>query len=692
MNFNLPQHASSAATCQEFVVGPLFDSSIQVVQLVVGQINKMINSLHQFKRNKMLTSLIDKKNYCSTKILENNKNSSAAAIKAIYIEQINSSRLFQNTQSSLFFNTNNLPRAYCQKRTLFSGMTDRMQSPKSHQNQSPNSPQSRFSTDRLKNLLANASNPESKLNIMESYSIGLENSIYRFHNAARRRNFLGRIFVASGLLYISYFLYEMVTSAAGPSAPSSSQNSGFRRNIFYGNGVNDNVRMERSSTKFSDVCGIDEAKGELLEIVSYLSAPSKYEAIGAKLPKGVLLYGPPGNGKTLLAQAVSGEAQVPFFHISGSQFDEQYVGVGAKRVRELFQTAKQNAPCVVFIDEIDSVGGKRTSADIYPYANQTINQLLAELDGFVKNSGVIVIGATNRRDNLDKALLRPGRFDLEVHVGKPDQKGRIELLKHYTKNVISSSSLSLEKFGALTGGFSAADVSNLVNQAALHAAFKNKISIDDHDLSYALDKLVMGLESKSKIEDDKMNWMTAVHEAGHALVSYYTEGAMPLNKVTILKRGNSLGHTAFIPNNEFVHSKKELMAKVEVSLGGRAAEEVVFGKNEVTGGCSSDLYHAESTLKHMFRELGMGKEIYTDSSSKLKDDMTSQINESYSHVLDLLKSKKHILIAVAQCLLQYETLNAEQFNKIVQRASDSSPSNTNPSKFETKSDKDTIKT
>ncbi|MEN2495377.1 MAG: ATP-dependent zinc metalloprotease yme1l1 [Marteilia pararefringens] len=464
------------------------------------------------------------------------------------------------------------------------------------------------------------------------------------------------IFAAGGFLTLYTFFHNQPTTITS-------------KNIFPASDTTDYIKSERSNVMFDDVCGIEEAKVELNEIVNFLENPQKYSVLGAKLPKGVLLHGPPGNGKTLLAKAVSGQASVPFFHISGSQFDEQFVGVGAKRVRELFKKASDNAPCVIFIDEIDSVGAKRTSADLYPYANQTINQLLAELDGFIENSGVIVIGATNRPDNLDKALLRPGRFDTLVYVGHPDITGRKELFKHYSSKIRVDPKLLFDKISRQTAGFSAAEIYNVVNQAALRAALKDKAFVDEFDFAYAYDKITMGAEKKNKIPDPEINWNTAIHEAGHALAAYYTPGSASLNKITILSRGSSLGHTSFVSNNEFTKTKKEMFASVDVALGGRAAEELIFGPDNITTGCANDLKQANSTLSNMVVNLGMDSNntLRSNSDKKHNDIIEKELNSSYSRVSMILQEHKEELIAVAQCLMQYETLNIEQFEKILSR-------------------------
>ncbi|KAH9492109.1 ATP-dependent zinc metalloprotease yme1l, partial [Bulinus truncatus] len=308
------------------------------------------------------------------------------------------------------------------------------------------------------------------------------------------------------------------------------------------NSISYEVNAEDVNVTFEDVKGAAEAKQELQDIVNFLRDPEKYTALGAKLPKGVLLVGPPGVGKTLLARAVAGEAGVPFFHASGSEFDEMFVGLGAKRIRQLFSAAQEQAPCIIFIDEFDSVGAKRTSSAIHPYANQTVNQLLNEMDGFQQNEGIIVMGATNKVDNMDKALRRPGRFDVEVTVTLPDFKGRKEIIELYISKVKKDPNVDVDKLARGTTGFSGAELENLVNQAALKAVIDGNDTVTMDHLEFARDKIIMGPERKHRIPDEETNLTTAYHEAGHTLVAYFTKDATPLHKVTIIPRGQSLGH------------------------------------------------------------------------------------------------------------------------------------------------------
>ena len=383
--------------------------------------------------------------------------------------------------------------------------------------------------------------------------------------------------------------------------------STFRRVLI---GDSNEVLQEDIDVTFNDVKGVDEAKQELQEIVEFLKNPEKFSTLGGKLPKGVLLVGPPGTGKTLLARAVAGEAGVPFFHAAGPEFDEILVGQGARRVRDLFATAKQKAPCVVFIDEIDSVGAKRTNSVLHPYANQTINQLLTEMDGFKQNEGVIVLGATNRRDDLDKALIRPGRFDVEIQVSLPDFEGRKEIIKLYLDKIKFASNVDVDVLARGTTGFTGADLENMINQAALRAAIDGHNSVTMSYIENSRDKVLMGPEKKSRIPDEEANKITAYHEAGHALVAYHTKDSHPLHKVTIIPRGPSLGHTAYIPEKESYHiTKSQMLAMMDTLMGGRVAEELIFGPEKITTGASSDLKKATKMATNMVKDWGMSDKV-----------------------------------------------------------------------------------
>lgn len=352
-------------------------------------------------------------------------------------------------------------------------------------------------------------------------------------------------------------------------------------------GQTSEVEPEKQHARFSDVHGCDEAKEELREVVEFLQDPTRFSSLGGKLPRGVLLVGPPGTGKTLLARAVAGEAQVPFFYMSGSEFDEIYVGVGAKRVRELFQGARDKAPAIIFIDELDAIGSKRNERDA-AYVKQTLNQLLTELDGFSQSTGVIILGATNYPQSLDKALTRPGRFDRKVDVPLPDVRGRVDILKHHMRDVKFGDDVDPSILARGTPGFSGADLENLVNQAAIHASKEKKSVVGSLDLEWAKDKIMIGAEARNRMlrESDKL--ATAYHEAGHALVAHFSPQATPLHKMTIVPRGFALGVTHFLPEMDIVSKTyAQFLAEIDVAMGGKMAEELVYGPESVTSGISN---------------------------------------------------------------------------------------------------------
>lgn len=454
------------------------------------------------------------------------------------------------------------------------------------------------------------------------------------------------------------------------------QFTGFRFGI--SRGANE-IMPEDIEVTFDDVKGCDEAKQELQEIVDFLMNPEKFSVLGGKLPKGCLLEGPPGTGKTLLAKAVAGQAGVPFFQASGSEFDEVLVGQGARRVRDLFKTAKQRAPCVVFIDEIDSVGGKRTSSTLHPYANQTINQLLAEMDGFVSNEGVIVIGATNRKDQLDKALLRPGRFDSEIRVEVPDMKGRKEILELYLSKIKHDQSVNIDKLARMTVGFTPAELENMVNTSAIRAAVEEKEWVTMTEFEYSHDKATIGTDWKSRVRHKDDLLITAYHEAGHTLVNIFTENTDPVHKVTIVSKGQSGGHTAVLPERDAsYHTKAKMLAKLDVFMGGRVAEEIMFGKEKVTGGASSDLAQATSIATSYVKKLGMSEkyglrvthgeeeQMMSESTKNLMDaEINRLLNESYKNATGILKAHRRELDLLADALLKYETLDSDDIRAII---------------------------
>ena len=367
------------------------------------------------------------------------------------------------------------------------------------------------------------------------------------------------------------------------------------------------LSMQQKKVTFKDVAGVDEAKEELKEIIEYLREPQKFQKLGGRIPKGVLLVGPPGTGKTLLARAVAGEANVPFFSISGSDFVEMFVGVGASRVRDLFEQGKKNAPCIIFIDEIDAVGRHRGAGlgGGHDEREQTLNQLLVEMDGFESNDGVILVAATNRPDVLDPALLRPGRFDRRVVVGLPDVRGREEILRVHVKKVPVSDDTNLNVLARGTPGFSGADLANMVNEAALNAARMNRKQVTMYDFELAKDKVLMGAERKSMLLTEEEKRVTAYHEAGHALVSFLREHSDPIHKVTIIPRGMALGVTIFLPGDRHNYTREYLEARLAIAYGGRVAEEIFL--NQMSTGAGSDIESATDLARRMVCEYGMSR-------------------------------------------------------------------------------------
>lgn len=436
---------------------------------------------------------------------------------------------------------------------------------------------------------------------------------------------------------------------------------------------------EGSEVKFADVKGVAEAKAELEEIVEYLKDPSKFTRLGGRLPRGVLLTGPPGTGKTLLAKAIAGEAGVPFYFSSGSQFEEVYVGLGAKRIRELFEAAKKKSPAIIFIDEIDAVGGSRKLKD-QSALKQTLNELLVQLDGFDENNGIIVIGATNFMESLDSALLRPGRFDKHVAVPLPDVGGRRDILELYAKKTKLSKDVDLNVVARGTTGFSGAELYNLMNQAALKASVEGLNSITMSVLEYAKDKILMGAERRTAVITAKTAKNTAYHEAGHALVAILTEGAMPIHKATIMPRGNSLGMVQQLPEGDQTsQSYKEMLAFMDVCMGGRVAEELIFGEENITSGASSDIMQATRMARNMVTKLGFSTDVgivyhggnvgEESASAETRSHIDSEVKKltqaSYNRAKELLKkhSKAHGLLA--ETLLEYETLTGEEIVDLV---------------------------
>ncbi len=462
------------------------------------------------------------------------------------------------------------------------------------------------------------------------------------------------------------------------------------------------INPDGTRITFKDVAGCEEAKTELQEIVHFLKKPKKYHKIGAKIPKGALLLGPPGTGKTLLAKAVSGEAKVPFFTISGAEFVEMFVGVGASRVRDLFNEAKKNSPSIIFIDEIDAVGRHRGAGlgGGHDEREQTLNQILVEMDGFDTKTNVILIAATNRPDVLDKALLRPGRFDRQIVVDTPDVNGREQILKIHTKKIPLASNVKLNTIAKGTPGLVGADLENLVNESALLAARKNKTTVSMKDFEEAKDKVMMGLERKSLVLTDEDKKITAYHEAGHALVAYYTKNADPVHKITIIPRGRALGLTAQIPEVErFNYSKDYLLGRLDILMGGRCAEKIIF--NNMTTGAGNDISVATDIAKKMVCEWGMsdkigpltfgkkdeevflGKEIsksrdYSEKKSIIIDDeITSLVKNAEINATRILNKYIKNLHDVSNLLLSKETVDRSEFEDVVENGLPDTKSSSN---------------
>jgi ATP-dependent metalloprotease len=437
------------------------------------------------------------------------------------------------------------------------------------------------------------------------------------------------------------------------------------------------TKPELQTTRFSDVHGCDEAKEELQELVDFLKSPESFSTLGGKMPKGVLLTGPPGTGKTLLARAVAGEAQVPFFYMSGSEFDEVYVGVGAKRVRELFANARTKSPAIIFIDELDAVGSKRHERDA-AYAKQTLNQLLTELDGFEQNSGVIIIGATNFPESLDKALTRPGRFDRNVAVSLPDVRGRIAILKHHLRNIKFDVDVDASVIARGSPGMSGAELESIVNQAAVHASKRKATQVSLEDMVWAKDKIMMGAERKSAVIQQKDKIMTAYHEGGHALVALLTEGCDPLYKATIMPRGHALGITFQLPEMDKVsETKKNLEARIDVCMGGKVAEQLIYGDDGVSTGASSDIQQATNLAYHMVTQAGMSdllgnidlssnyNRLSTDTKQKIEGEVRRIIEAGKDRATKLLTEKRTELDRLATALVEYETLDKAEMEKVI---------------------------
>lgn len=436
---------------------------------------------------------------------------------------------------------------------------------------------------------------------------------------------------------------------------------------------NKEIKPEKNVKTFKDVKGCDEAKQELEEVVEYLKNPAKFTRLGGKLPKGILLTGAPGTGKTLLAKAIAGEAGVPFFYRAGSEFEEMFVGVGARRVRSLFQAAKKKAPCIIFIDEIDAVGSTRKQWE--GHTKKTLHQLLVEMDGFEQNEGIILMAATNLPDILDPALTRPGRFDRHIVVPSPDVRGRQEILELYLNDKPVADDVDVKAIARGTPGFNGADLANLVNIAAIKAAVEGAEQLTSAQLEFAKDRILMGTERKTMFISEENKKLTAYHESGHAIVALNTEGAHPIHKATIMPRGSALGMVTQLPSSDETSvSKKQLLARLDVCMGGRVAEEMIFGQDHVTTGASSDLTTATKLAKYMVTSCGMSDAIgpvHVSSKAgsvmqkRVDDEVRKLLTEAYQRVKDLLKKHEKELHVLASALLERETLTAEDIKTIL---------------------------
>ncbi|KZR86737.1 ATP-dependent zinc metalloprotease FtsH3 [Synechococcus sp. MIT S9508] len=459
------------------------------------------------------------------------------------------------------------------------------------------------------------------------------------------------------------------------------------------------VQMEPSTQiTFGDVAGIEGAKLELTEVVDFLKNPDRFTAVGAKIPKGVLLVGPPGTGKTLLAKAVAGEANVPFFSISGSEFVEMFVGVGASRVRDLFEQAKKNAPCIVFIDEIDAVGRQRGAGmgGGNDEREQTLNQLLTEMDGFEGNTGIIIVAATNRPDVLDSALMRPGRFDRQVTVDRPDYAGRLQILGVHARGKTLSKDVDLDKVARRTPGYTGADLSNLLNEAAILAARRDLSEVSNDEISDAIERVMAGPEKKDSVMSDRRKRLVAYHEAGHALVGALMPDYDPVQKISIIPRGNAGGLTFFTPSEERMesglYSRTYLQNQMAVALGGRVAEEIVYGEDEVTTGASNDLQQVASTARQMITRFGMsdklgpvalgrsqggmflGRDIAAerdfseDTAATIDEEVSDLVALAYKRATKVLVDNRSVLDELADMLVDQETVDAEEFQELLIRS------------------------
>src|SRR5215208_1270042 len=553
----------------------------------------------------------------------------------------------------------------------------------------------------LRNAVTTIPAETDLLSVLENYGINaadLPPGLLEFEPASRWGAWLGALtFILPTILLIGIFVFFMRQSQGSNNQAMSFGKS--RARLFTAN---------RPSVVFSDVAGVEEAKEELVEVVEFLKYPEKFAALGARIPRGVLLVGPPGTGKTLLSRAVAGEAGVPFFSISGSEFVEMFVGVGASRVRDLFDQAKRNAPCIVFVDEIDAVGRQRGAGlgGSHDEREQTLNQILVEMDGFDSNTNVIVIAATNRPDVLDPALLRPGRFDRQVVLPQPDIMGRRAILEVHAKGKPIDKSVGLEVLAKQTPGFSGADLSNLINEAAILSARRNKKTIGMDETQEAIDRVIAGPERRSRIISEKEKWVTAFHEGGHAVVGRFLDHHDPVHKISIIARGMMGGYTRYLPTEDrYLWTKSQFEDRLAATLGGHAAERVVFG--EMSTGAENDIEVATNIARKMVKEYGMserlgpvalghkeelvflGREIgeqknYSEKVAEaIDEEIRALIDEGYQRAVRIIEEKRATLDFLAEELVRLETVEGEYlesiFNGSARRGEGPPPTTSKPS-------------
>lgn len=554
-------------------------------------------------------------------------------------------------------------------------------------------------TNELNTLLHVANRQETEYSLMKSKLKAIEVSL----EANGSRDKFANLFKLAGWMVIGYLLYRFskngISGSLGESdmfkdnfqeyhpkssqlhaqtQPSKEQDAEDKLSVVW-NKVNKQPQTQTvvdfDVVTFEDVKGNEDAKEELSDLVDYLRNPEKYEEMGLKIPKGVLLAGPPGTGKTLLARALAGEAEVPFINVNGSSFVQMFAGLGAQRVRRLFARARELSPCIIFIDEVDALGVRRDSPQ--NHTRQTLNQLLGEMDGFQNSTGVIVVGATNLAHTLDAALTRPGRFDRTVQITLPDKKIRLEMLQHYLKDK-GTGDVKLDTLASATTGFTGADLFQLVNRAGIEAVKKGKKKISHADLIESQETIIMGRANKDKRMSKLTKEMVAYHEAGHALVSLYTDGANPIYKATVLPRGGALGFVAHTPKDEFLKSKHAMLADIDVCMGGRAAEELMFGIDKVTQGASNDFQQATRTATNMVARYGMSNEIgkvYHSAEDleklspgeleKINGEVKKLLDESYSRAMKVLTDNTKQHKQLAEALLKEETLTVAQIKECI---------------------------